>query len=142
VGESGRIEKLTSSAAVLKIIEKYMKIAKFVERREESKDEIDEIIDYVKKNYADGFTLEELAERAALSPNYFAKKFKERTGFPPLKYINILRIEKAKFLLEHSETPISSLMEEVGFLDAAHFSKLFKMITGYSPRRYRASFDK
>lgn len=138
----GRIGTLVSSRAVLRIIEEYLKATDFSQRDAESKDAIDEVIEHVKKNYFEKFTLEALAEMAALSPNYFLKKFKERTGHSPLKYINILRVQRAKFLLEHTDIPISTLMEEIGFLDAAHFSKLFKMHTGYSPRRFRASFEK
>ena len=78
---------------------------------------------------------------ANLTPNYFTKKFKEKTGHTPLKYVNILRLERAKFLLEHTERPISEVMEEVGFLDAAHFSKLFKLGTGYTPTKFRKALS-
>lgn len=133
--------RLTRSYAIVSIIAKYLDSSGFSEAPFKAEDETDNVIKYIKKNYADHFTLEELATMARLSPNYFTKKFKERTGHPPLKYINILKIERAKFLLEHTEMPINSIMEEIGILDAAHFSKLFKTNTGYSPRRFRASFE-
>ena len=55
---------------------------------------------------------------------------------------NILRIEKAKFLLEYSDDPINKIMEIVGFDDFAHFTKLFKKETGYSPTKYRNALKK
>ena len=83
----------------------------------------------------------ENADMARLTPNYFTKKFKEKTGHTPLKYVNILRLERAKFLLEHTDISINKIMEEVGFLDSAHFSKLFKLGTGYSPSKYRKALS-
>ena len=103
-------------------------------------DEIDATIAHIKANYSLHFTLNELAKVASLSPSYFVRKFKERTGQPPLKYINNLKLERAKFLLEHSNKFINVIMEEVGFLDQAHFSKLFRATTGYSPRKFREVF--
>jgi AraC-like DNA-binding protein len=140
--DSLSLKRINSSAAVLSIISKYLHFSGFSEIKSEPEDETDAVISYIKKNYADKFTLYSLSKMARLTPNYFAKKFRERTGYPPLKYINILRIERAKFLLEHSDMKISEIMEKTGFLDAAHFSKLFKLATGYSPKGFRASFGK
>ena len=136
------LNKLTISSAIISIITRYLGASVFTEAKGKAEDETDIVIKYIKKNYDERFSLEQLAAMANLTPNYFTKKFKERTGHPPLKYLNILKIERAKFLLEHTEMPINSIMEEIGILDAAHFSKLFKTNTGYSPRRFRASFDR
>lgn len=135
-------ERLKTSSAILSIIAEYLNSSGFTEASSMPEDETDAVIDYVKKNYAEKFTLYSLSKMARLTPNYFTKKFKERTGYPPLKYINILRLERAKFLLEHSDMKIGEVMEKTGFLDAAHFSKLFKSATGYSPKGFRASFGK
>ena len=133
---------LLKSSAILSVISVYMKDASYILTEPNNKDETDEVIDFIKKNYFERFTLEALASMANLAPNYFAKKFKEKTGHPPLKYINILRVEKAKFLLEYSDDPINKIMEIVGFGDFAHFTKLFKKETGYSPTKYRNALKK
>lgn len=100
-------------------------------------DEIDATIAHIKANYSLHFTLNELAKVASLSPSYFVRKFKERTGYSPLHYVNVLKIDKAKTMIEQSTEPINSIMEKLGFLDSAHFSKLFKSYTGYSPVQFR-----
>ncbi len=133
-------DKLATSGAVCSIVAYYMDKCSFVQTSDTENDEIDSIITFIKKNYCEKFTLEELASKANFSPNYFVRKFKERTGQPPLKYVNNLKLERAKFLLEHSDKLINAIMEEVGFLDQAHFSKLFRATTGYSPRKFREVF--
>ena len=100
-------------------------------------DEIDNTINYIKENYSARFTLEDLSKIASLSPSYFVRKFKERTGYSPLQYVNVLKIDKAKTMIEQSNETINSIMEKLGFLDSAHFSKLFKSYTGYSPIQFR-----
>ncbi len=135
-------DQLATAGAVCSVIAYYMDNCPFVQTTTANNDEIDEIISFIKKNYCEKFTLEELAFKANLSPNYFIRKFKERTGQPPLKYLNNLKLERCKFLLEHSSKPVNAIMEEVGFWDQAHFSKLFKATTGYSPRRFREVFTK
>ena len=129
--------RLSLSAAILTLISIFVEDSDYIEQKEKNSDETDKVISYIRKSYHENFTLEALAHMANLTPNYFAKKFKERIGIPPLKYINALRIERAKFLLEHTTKPINTIMEEVGFWDSAHFSKLFKLSTGYSPTKFR-----
>lgn len=130
-------DRITVASAVASIISIYLEGADYAKASSEENDETDKVITFIKKNYFEKFTLPDLADMAKLSPNHFAKKFKEKVGHPPLKYINILRLERAKFLLEHTEKPINTVMEEVGFWDSAHFSKLFKAETGYSPSKFR-----
>ena len=132
--------KLELSSSILKIISVYSSGVELT-KHDEWKDETDTVIKYVKKNYAEKLTLTGLSDMAGLTPNYFTKKFKEKTGHTPLKYVNILRIERAKFLLEHTDLPISDVMVEIGFFDSAHFSKLFKLSTGYSPSKFRRALN-
>lgn len=112
-------DKLAASGAVCSIVALYMDKCTYSQPSYTENDETDKVITYIKKNYFEKFSLEELAAKANLSPNYFVRKFKERTGYPPLKYVNVLKLERAKFLLEHSKKPINSIMDEIGFLDSA-----------------------
>ena len=130
-------EKIAMLSSLYSIMTLCLEDAVFLESRSEVIDETDAVIDYMRENYHEKFTLDGLASKANLSPNYFAKKFKERLGQPPLKYVNNLKIERAKFLLEHTDNSIGEIMDEVGFLDSAHFSKIFKLTTGYSPTKFR-----
>ena len=82
-------------------------------------------------------TLNQIANAASLSPNYFVRKFKDYTGYAPLQYVLIMKMERAKYLIEQSDQPIGKIMEKLGYYDSAHFSKLFKKYCGYSPKKFR-----
>ena len=130
-------DKIAVISAITSIVSIFLDGSDYSDNTESKNDETDKVITFIKKNYYEKFTLPYLSEMAKLSPNHFERKFKEKVGYPPLKYINVLRLERAKFLLEHTKKPINTIMEEVGFWDAAHFSKLFKLETGYAPSQFR-----
>lgn len=98
---------------------------------------IEKAISYIDANFTEQFSLSDLAEKYGCSPNHFIKKFKEKTGYTPIKYLALKKIDASKKLLETTTFPISEIMEKVGFYDASYFSKLFKKTVGYSPREYR-----
>lgn len=87
-------------------------------------DEINAAIKAAEKMPGDKLTVAAMAGEANLSPNYFIRKFKERTGISPMKYMNMLKLEKAKSLLENTDAPINEVMADAGYDDAAYFSKL------------------
>lgn len=132
-------KQLISSAVICKLVSYYMEHCTVLERKQ-SEDDIDKAIDYIKNNYAEFISLKELAQNANFTPNYFIKKFQERTGYTPIKYVNMIRIEIAKSYLLHSEYSVNHVLEKVGFLDSAYFSKLFKKTTGYSPKAFREMY--
>lgn len=100
-------------------------------------DEINAAIKAAEKMPGDKLTVAAMAGEANLSPNYFIRKFKERTGISPMKYMNMLKLEKAKSLLENTDAPINEVMADAGYYDAAYFSKLFKSATGCFPKKFR-----
>ena len=100
-------------------------------------DEIDKVLRYIGDNISHDFSLSSLSEMVHLSPNYFVRKFRERMGISPMKYIALARLERAKSLLSGTDMRIGEIMERVGIYDAAYFSRSFKTITGYSPRTFR-----
>jgi transcriptional regulator GlxA family with amidase domain len=59
---------------------------------------------------------------------------------PPLEYVHALRIEEAKQMLEAGNDPIEAIAHEVGYEDAAFFSRLFKRKVNLSPSQYRKRF--
>ena len=128
--------KLATSSAILSIVSFYMERCVYKEYTV-AEDEIDVAVEFIKNNYQEKFTLDDLAKKVNLSPNYFIKRFKERTGYSPMQYVITIKMERAKFLIEQSIDPIGKIMEDLGFYDAAHFSKLFKKYSGYSPKKFR-----
>jgi len=81
---------------------------------------------------------ESLAKLAFLSTTQFKKVFKTSTGTTPQQYITQLRMEKAKALLTHTDTPINIVAEKVGYQNPSAFSRKFKSLFGVSPRKLSA----
>ncbi|RDL45228.1 AraC family transcriptional regulator [Marinomonas piezotolerans] len=81
-------------------------------------------------------TISNLAEKAHLSPTQFKKLFKEQTHKSPLDFVMIQRMEKAKALLTHSDSPIGLVAEQVGYTDCSAFSRRFRQYVGLSPREF------
>lgn len=129
-------DKLTVSSTILAILSFYAESCG-LEESFTSYDEIDRAIKYINDNYKKKFTLTELCNLVNLSKGYFVRQFKKRTGYSPIEYVNVLKIDKAKTMIQQSDKPISDIMEELGFYDLAHFSKLFKSYCGYSPKKFR-----
>ncbi len=93
---------------------------------------------YMKAHIADKFSLPELADALHVNGCYLARVYKASTGHTLLWYHHYIRCEKAKELLANRDLLISQVGELVGFVSSAHFSHIFKKITGVSPRDYRS----
>ncbi|MBQ8427444.1 MAG: AraC family transcriptional regulator [Clostridia bacterium] len=129
-------DSLIASGIVMSIVAFYFENCVYTEKKNPT-NEIDRVIKHVKNNYSENFSLDELAKMVNLSPNYFVKKFKEQTSHSPIQFIKMIKLERAKFLLEQSSESVNAIMEQTGFYDSSHFSKLFKNRYGHSPKKYR-----
>ena len=129
------LDSLADSADIIRLVEIYLTSCTPMPLSRET-DVIDEAVEYIKKNVCEEISLSQLAKKAGFTPNYFIKRFKERTGYTPAKYISTLRIETAKFFFQHNQHSVSEVMEMVGIYDASYFSKLFKKAYGYPPKTF------
>lgn len=100
-------------------------------------DRIRRVATYIEEHYPEPLTLEALARLAGYSAVHFSKRFRECTGLPPMRYLNNVRIEQAKYLLQFTDEPVNRIMEKIGFTDPAYFSRFFKKTLGYPPQAYR-----
>jgi transcriptional regulator GlxA family with amidase domain len=94
----------------------------------------------LQENLRQGILTGSLARHAGLSDRTFVRRFKAATGRMPATYLQALRVEAAKAMLERDDRPIQSISSEVGYDDVAFFRVLFKRSTGMTPAQYRASF--
>ena len=100
--------------------------------------EIYNVINYFDNHYTENININELVKnKLNVSHSWFIRKFKTATEMTPIEYINNLRIENAKALLENSTYNITEIANRVGFNDALYFSRYFKKKTGISPLKYR-----
>ncbi|MPQ43346.1 response regulator transcription factor [Clostridium tarantellae] len=98
---------------------------------------IEKSIQYIKTNINKTITLDTIAAVCNLSPCYFSKIFKEEMGVTFVNYINNERIEKAKELLLNTDRSILNIAWDIGFEDCGYFIRVFKKITGLTPKRFR-----
>ena len=100
-------------------------------------DLISKAVSYVKTNYMRKLTLNEVADYVLLSPSYFSKIFKTEMNFYFNDYLNHIRVEKSKVLLLTEKITLIDIAVSVGFYDQSYFNKVFKKITGVTPKKFR-----
>jgi len=83
----------------------------------------------------------QMAERSGLSSRTFARRFRAATGYQPIEYVQGLRIESAKQLLEYESTAIEEISNTVGYEDPTSFRRIFKRNVGLTPAIYRKKFS-
>lgn len=81
-----------------------------------------------------------LAEQFGLSARTLSRRFESATGRGPQAYLQQVRIQHAKRILETTSDPIDEIRRHVGYLDPAAFRRAFKQTTGVSPSDYRAAY--
>lgn len=92
---------------------------------------------YIEENYKEKLLLSDVAEKTYVSQWHLSKLLNKETGQNFSEILNGIRIEKAKELLKDPALRIGDIAEEVGFLDLAHFSRVFKKNCGISANEYR-----
>jgi transcriptional regulator GlxA family with amidase domain len=95
---------------------------------------------FLQANFHKEVSTQSLADRAGLGVRTFVRHFKAATGKLPASYLQALRIEASKVMLERDARPIQSISSEVGYDDVTFFRSLFKRSTGMTPAEYRAHF--
>jgi AraC-like DNA-binding protein/mannose-6-phosphate isomerase-like protein (cupin superfamily) len=94
---------------------------------------------HLERNYAKAITLDELSKIAGLSKYHMLRLFTKEKGISPYSYLETIRIDHAKMLLQQGVSPINVAME-TGFADQSHFCNFFKKFIGLTPAQYRDIF--
>lgn len=95
-------------------------------------------VNYIHSSYTKGDTrLEKAAELCKMSPSYFRKVFFCAYGQSPVKYINGLKLARAKELLSQNECSLENVSELSGFNNIYYFFRFFKKNLGMTPTEYR-----
>lgn len=92
---------------------------------------------YIRTHLSEPITVEELATCCSLSKYHFIRLFRRYTGFSPYHYLQINRIDRAKWLLISTDLLVSEIAVAVGFSDSSNFGKVFREFTGMTPALYR-----
>ncbi len=103
-------------------------------------DKVREAEAFLQANYRRDVPTDALASRTGLGARTFVRRFQAATGRAPAAYLQAVRIETAKAMLERDADPIQVVSSAVGYDDVAFFRSLFKRSTGMTPAEYRAHF--
>lgn len=106
-------------------------------RNEHTYSAVEMITIYVKNNFANDLTIENIANAINYSPSHVSRLFKDELNMTIFDYITEVRISKSKELLERTDLQVVAIAELVGYKDAAYFSRLFKKRVGINPSDYR-----
>ena len=92
---------------------------------------------FIAEHLSEDITLEVLSEVVYLNPSYISSLFYKETGTHLVEYINNLRVEQAKVMLQNSMLSLDQIALQTGFSSARYFSRIFKERVGISPIQFR-----
>lgn len=93
-------------------------------------------IEYIKENFTRKLSVDEIAANVGLSKYHFIREFKRLTGYTLTSYINIIRCEYAKELLQVSQVRIKDVAFQCGFENESYFTSVFRRCTGILPSEF------
>jgi two-component system response regulator YesN len=98
---------------------------------------IQRALHFIHNNYATNISLGQVAQTVRLSRYHFSRLFKEITGLTYQSYVNRVRIEQAKKMLNDDALSVTDAGYAVGYSDLTHFERIFKKIVGSNPTQFR-----
>jgi transcriptional regulator GlxA family with amidase domain len=99
-----------------------------------------ELLDWIRRRLTDPPSVEEMAERARMSPRTFARRFRAETGTTPLAWLIQQRVQRARELLEATEWSVDTIARAVGFGNGTTLRHHFARTVQTSPHAYRTAF--
>lgn len=94
------------------------------------------VMELIESRYGEKLTLEEMARTAGLSPKYFCRYFCRMTQRTPIDYLNYYRIERACYMLIHTDAPLTEVALSCGFNDVSYFIRIFRRYKHTTPHKY------
>ena len=101
---------------------------------------VDYAVKYIRSNYAH-IRISDVAKYIGINRTYFSSVFKKKMLMSPQEYLMQVRMGRARELLLHTDLPIYTVAQEVGYEDQLAFSKVFKKKYGLSPEQSRKKND-
>lgn len=108
-----------------------------IQREDISNFVIRRAIDYIREHYQEGLTLEEVARKLDITPEYLSTLFNREVGINFSTFLKRFRLSHAKRMLKGSDMKIYEIAQSVGYSDAKYFARVFKEEEGISPGDYR-----
>jgi AraC family transcriptional regulator len=94
-------------------------------------------VTHIEANLESKLEVEALAALVSFSKSHFSRAFKRTLGLPPMAYVMLRRIERAKMLMTSTSQQLTEIALICGFADQSHLNRTFRRIIGESPGRWR-----
>lgn len=107
--------------------------------RRDDDDPVQLIREALSEDLGEPLTIAQLSSRVNLSQSHLSAIFKQGTGYTPMHYRTLLRMRQARTLLDTTSKPIGAIARDVGYEDAAYFSRRFAELHEQSPSDYRST---
>lgn len=137
---AGRItDPLIASSSVYQFMTELVRLQTTTRHnRENWPEHIQQATKYIETDYASMVSVDQLAERVALSKYHFIRRFSASTGLTPGVYLTRVRIKKAMELLRGTTLSIEQIAVQVGYSSGSYFIKAFRGLTGFTPGEFRS----
>jgi AraC-like DNA-binding protein len=96
-----------------------------------------ESVDFMKGHLREPLKIATLTALVNLSRSHYTTLFRRVTGYTPLSYLNLLRMQRAVQLLNTTNLSIKQISDQLGFSDQFYFSRAFRKMHNYSPSEHR-----
>ena len=103
---------------------------------------VQQVQEFIEENFRQPIQVNRLADMVNITPRTLNRRFQAAVTMRPIEYIQAVRIEQAKRLLELGDVTIKSLAEQVGYDDISSFTRLFKRATELTPKEYQDKFSR
>ena len=97
------------------------------------------VLNRIARRYNRPWTLKEFSAATGVSLHHLSRLFKRETGISPKQFLNRYRVEHAKTLLAETQQAVDQVAQAVGIGNPKYFARLFRQLTGQSPRGYRSN---
>ncbi len=98
---------------------------------------LNKIFMFIENNINNPISLQDLSDTIHIHPTYLSDFFFKMTGMRPIQYVNRKKIDMAKALIFVNKKTIDEISSQLGFTTIQYFSRVFKSITGKSPKKFR-----
>ena len=140
----GYLLKYNSIDALTQVIYNFYNFAvqKYIDEAGGKNSILFKVKNFIESNYSSDISLKELADLFHINASYLTRIFKEQEGESINTFIVKIRIENAKKILETGKVNIEKLAQSVGYEDSTYFFKVFKKVSGMTPREYFLKYKK
>ena len=142
---AGQIEQIISLEQVLPFMTEMFRAYCRLVRKHSTRDyspPVQQALLYIEANLSGELSLRVIAEQLSISSSYLSTCFKKETNMTITDFIAQRRVERAKELLRTTRLQVQTIAQHCGIVDVHYFSKIFKRITGQTPKAYRESLKR